>query len=427
MKACWLRKSVHVWIILGLAACMGRSLLGPGPALWAAEASEKPAIPPVRISLAVEDAEIVDVLRLLAKQNDLNLHINQDIHGKVTVRFKDVLLQEALDTILHGNGLDYVLYRDIILVKPVAQSVEGELETKVYSLRYLDAYAMATSLQPVLSPKGKTTVVPFSGEQEARGGSADQRASDLLVVTDTPAAIRGIDALVEQLDVPMAQIMIEVELIETTLTDQEKLGIDWSLNASVSDPDAVYPLPITGGFRFGKLSLTELRVAFDALRTRGNAKLISNPKITTLENQTAKITVGTSVPIPVREIDERGRERITVEEREVSVRLSVTPRLNELGVITMTVEPQVEEITGWTQIESFRHPITSKRTVKTQVMVRDGESIAIGGLVKEKAIQTKNKVRILGDIPLLGYLFQHAETEKEKTDLLIFITPHVVK
>jgi type II secretory pathway component GspD/PulD (secretin) len=375
----------------------------------------------------VEDADIVDVLRLLAKQNDLNLHIHQDVKGKVTVRFNDVLLQEVLDSILRANGLDYVAYRDVILVKPASQSVAGELQTKVYALKYLDAHAMSQSLTSVLTPKGKATVVPVSMEKEAT--KDEQAASGLLVVTDTPAALGEVDALVEKLDAPMAQIMIEVQLIETTLSDEEKLGINWSISASISDETAVYDLHHLNaeGFRFGKLSLTELGVAMDALRTRGNTKLISNPKITTIENQTAEISVGTTVPIPQREIDERGRERITIEERDVSVRLSVTPRLNESDVITMTVRPQVEEITRWTEIESFPYPITSKRSVTTHVRVKDGEGIAIGGLVKENTIKTKNKLRILGDIPLLGYLFQHGETTKEKTDLLIFITPHVVK
>lgn len=388
---------------------------------WAGDSGNHPAIPSARISLSTEDANIVDVLRLLAEQNNLNLIAHQDIRGTITVRFNNVSLKEALDTILRANGFDYVVQRNIILAKPAEQSVEGELHTKVYALKYMDAYALSQSLAPILSSKGTMTVVPRGMEREAKG------PSDLLIVTDMPSSLEVMDALVQQLDVPMAQIMIEVQLIETVLSDEEKLGIDWSLSASLSDPTAEYRLPLHRGFRFGKLSLTDVQAVLNALRTRGNSKLISNPKITTIENQTAEISVGTTVPIPQREIDERGRERITIEERDVSIRLSVTPRLNEGGVITMTVRPEVEEITGWTEVETFRHPITSKRTVHTQVRVKDGETIAIGGLVKENTIETKNKVRILGQVPVLGVLFQHRQTEQRKTDLLIFITPHVVQ
>ena len=226
-------------------------------------------------------------------------------------------------------------------------------------------------------------------------------------------------------------MFVEVRLVETVVTDDLNLGFDWNPEATVNGMPDPYDLPLDRkSFQLGTLSLDQFQVVLRALEEDGNSKLISNPRITTQENLEATIRVGTIYPIrTVSRFSEAGvtQDLLTYEDKEINIALSVIPRVVEEGLISLEVNPVVEDIIGWTG-EFGDQPITSKRDLKTRVTVRDGETVAMGGLIKESDIETVRRVWFLGRIPILGRLFfTHTDSRKETTDMLIFITPRILE
>ncbi len=396
-----------------------------------------------RISLDVKAAEIANVLRLLSKQTNLNIVASRDVTGPVTVSLSNVTIKEALDMIVKANGFDYSVQGEVIVVKPREKFELLELETKVFRLKYVDASNLQTTLSQMLSEKAKLQVFnqDFHPPQGLEPGqtAAKKNRSSILVVTDMPANLRQIEAMVAALDVPTPQIMIEAKLIEIAPQDEQKLGIDWSktINASIFK-EVLLPsgkpfqytaeVPLTGGaVNFGTLNFGEYNAVLDFLQSHTNSKLVSNPRILAMDNQEAIISVGTNVPIPQinRGVGGQG-DVVTFEYRDVNISLRVTPHVAEDQTITLFVNPVIEEITGQVVAGENSAPITSKREVETVVNLKSNDTMVIGGLIKEGVTDKTNKVWLLGDVPLIGNLFRHKTKTVRQTDLLIFITPRLM-
>ncbi|OPX35110.1 hypothetical protein B1H10_02020 [candidate division KSB1 bacterium 4484_188] len=397
-----------------------------------------------RISTNFQNTSIANVLRILASQNKLNLVVGDGVKGKVTVQLSDVSLRDALNMILKSHGFHYLVQNDIVLVKPFGETVNGEQVTKIIKLKYLDGMDLKSTLQPLLSTKGKIEALLSQKEQDEF-----KRRSDILVVTDVWENVQTIEQSVAEMDIEPKQLQIEVKLVETLLGSNRRVGFNWPKKIGTSVMGGEVTAPITksqGGqqqqqkilaawYQFpeisdqltlGVLTIDELKASLELLAQDNNSRLISNPKILTLNNKKAIIDVGTSIPVPEVSRGISG-DLISYKEKQVSMYLEVIPRVNENNIITLIVHPRLEEIIGYTGSSDFPQPITSKREITTQVSVREGESIAIGGLLKETENKVVEKLWLLGDIPLLGYLFRHSTKKKEKTDLLIFITPKIVK
>ncbi|MFQ6116383.1 MAG: secretin and TonB N-terminal domain-containing protein, partial [bacterium] len=384
-------------------------------------------------------------LRLLAKQSNLNIITSQDVTGKVTVSLSNVTVKDALDNIVRANGYDYIVAGEVIVVKPMEKFQVRDLQTKIYRLKYVDATNLKSALSQILSKRAKIQVFyqdfHLAEGEKAVGQTKDKKKrSSMLIVTDTPNNIQQVDALVAELDVPTAQIMIEVKLIEIAPRHEDKLGIDWSktINAQIFQ-EVLLPsgktnrfsaeVPINGGsINYGTLSFSQYNAVIDFLNSYTKSKLISNPRILAMDNQEAVISVGTTVPIPQinRGVGGQG-DVVTFDYREVNISLRVTPHVGDDSTITLFVNPVIEEITGEVVAGENRAPITSKREVETVVKVKSNETIVIGGLIKENTIETLDKVWLLGDVPLIGNLFRHKERSKQQTDLLIFITPRLLE
>ncbi len=396
------------------------------------------------ISANFQRTAITDVLRILASQNNLNMIVSDDVKGTVTVQLTNVTLADALNTILKSLGYHYIVQNDILLVVPFASEVNGELISRVYKLKYLDGFQLQPVLQPLLSPKGKVEALVSQIVKETE----DQR-SDLIVVTDVWENQQTIEKVIEEMDVQPVQLQIEVKLVETVIGANKQVGINWpkkvnvgitggeltapitqASNSSQQQPrylSAWYELPqINDKLTMGVLTVDEFNAYLELLARDDRTHLVSNPKILALNNKKAVINVGTLQPVP--EVSRGvGGDLVTYKDKEVSMLVEVTPRVNKDGVILMSVHPKMEEITGYVGTTDFPQPVISRREVNTDVTVREGETVAIGGLIKD--IQTKNveKLWLLGDIPVLGYLFRHTTIRKEKSDLLIFITPKIQK
>jgi type IV pilus assembly protein PilQ len=396
-----------------------------------------------KLTLSLEDVPIVAALNMIAKQNDLNLVIAGEVSGSVTVRLQDVDVATALDAVLTANGYNYFLKDNVVIVKPVTADAAGELEARVVTLKYVSPVTVEKALSGMLSAKGKVTVLDRATPNES-GQNTYQ--ANRIVVTDYPGLMGRLVSVVEQIDIPERSIMIEARIIETTIDAKSNLGLSWptALSARLSDDDnsvttgtteqrhsaGVYE-PQNGNWTWGKLSVGEVSLILNALEQNGNSRLVSDPRITTLENHEAVFKFETVIPIQTINRFTEGAatsDIVTYEDEEVGISLRVVPRINEGGTITMEVEPRVEDILRMVGPADNQKPVTASRTIQTRVTVNDGETVALGGLLKENETENIQRVPLLGHIPLLGrWLFSSKTTEKSSTDLLILITPHLLK
>lgn len=423
-----------------------------------------PAEPQGRATFSFKGARAQDALRLIAAQFGVNIVIGKDVPGTLTASLSNVTFAEAVSYVAEATGADYRLEGNVLLVNPAGSS------SRLFRLRYLDPSAAADVVRKMLSEKG--TVEPFSGRASTVPGASGEgllpettngSRENALIATDTPARLERIAAVLDEMDARPRQVAITAKLVETTLGKDEKLGVDWQLRASAAGatlpttfpfpktagsgdftptpnpnnqvggggpafpPGQTFPYPTPADYVFGKLSFQEFSVAMDILRQTANTNLVSAPTITTLDNNEAEIVVGTVVPVARYErLKETGTMEISgYDEKKIGVRLLVTPHVADDSTMVLSVSPEISEIVEY-RGQFNERPVTSTRSATTQVVVKNGETLAIGGLIKTVDLQIVRKVPILGDVPLLGALFTHKTIQKQKVDLMIFVTPHLL-
>jgi type IV pilus assembly protein PilQ len=396
------------------------------------------------VSLRFSATPIPIVLRTLAEQVGFDLVVGPGIEATVDVNLNNVPWETALDAVLSSNGLTYHWRDNVLVVLATTAEGGGYLEHQVVTLKYANPTAVKTILTGLLKPPAKAELLqPVAS---AAPGAPVAGIPPVLVVSETPQAMSGILALIDSLDVARPQFEIEVKFVETTLDDKMGVGFSWptrvSATMSLGDestdgtsteatgPAAEYNVPDGKIWKFGTLNVAQLSGFMEMLNQKGKSKLLSDPRVTVVESERAVMRVATTIPVQtLNRFSEGGtiQDIVSFQDLDVGITLAVTPRMNENGFVTLDVEPVVEEITGFTGPAENQRPITSKRTVRTMVRVQNNETVVIGGLVRETDISTKSKVFLLGDIPLLGALFTHHKIEKQKTDLLIFITPRLIE
>ncbi|MFA6384545.1 MAG: secretin N-terminal domain-containing protein [Candidatus Omnitrophota bacterium] len=430
--------------LAGLVLCAGILIASPGG--YCQTETAKNLIE----YLEFREVDIKDILRQLSKQYDLNIVFSESVKGLVTVQLANVTIEQALDSVVTINGFAYTKKGNVYKVTSQDEASREGKQTKLFRLNNADAVKLKETLTKMLSPEGVI--------------EADVR-SNAIMVTDTISAINRIEAMIPSLDELTAQVLIEAKLIETSLTDTEKLGIDWTTTITASgaarpitfpfdagqktgstffqskNPTATdlasnygFPYASASNFTLGTLDFTSFQAVLNFLRTRTKTKLVASPRIVTVNNQKAKINVGQVIPIATYERnDSTGSWEITGwEQQNVGVNLEVVPQISPDGHIKLQLKPEVSNIIDYIGEGQNQRPITSSRTAETEVIVKDGETVVIGGLVKEKESSTVKKIPFLGDLPFIGKLFSNkdigSETEpKEKTDLLIFVTATILK
>ncbi len=381
------------------------------------------------ITLHATGTPLMDILSVLAEKSGLNIVASTDVETReISIHLTNTPVEEALNLIVRAAGLGYERIGDSVLVAPQAQLTQDTgFSSYVIEIQYADAFELVPLVEKV----------------------ADRVAADpggnRLVVVATPGMIDQIREIVEDLDVPPVQIMLETEVIEIATDRMLELGIDWNkiMHQTVifaepglgggPPPDAGYDelpeeMPFNGrGFDVSSVyrQAKALEVALDLLEQEGGAKVLSNSKLATLNNRTAEIHIGDVIPYTVSNVTTGGVVEVQVEKERVGVSVIVTPRAAGDGHITVTVEPSVSTIVGFRGPHD-EIPWTKERTVKTQVRVKDGQTFVIAGLLSEDETETITKVPLLGDIPILGYLFRHTATQVKRSDLLIKITPRII-
>ncbi|MFH0754407.1 MAG: secretin N-terminal domain-containing protein, partial [Candidatus Omnitrophota bacterium] len=314
------------------------------------------------------------------------------------------------------------------------------LTTESFVLNYSKASDVKDSIDKMKSPRGSVNF--------------DKR-TNTLIVSDVETNLQMIRDVIKGLDAVTPQVLIEAKIIETTLNKGENMGIDWNILASASGSsrpttfpfsthsDSQYlsgtdfqvtgvkydnPFDSQGIFTYGTLNLSQFSVALQMLKTRSDVNTISNPRIVTLDNQPAKITAGSQYPLPKYIYNEQSASLQVSgwEYIDIGVTFLVTPHVNGANVVTLDIEPTVTDIMGYVTLENTSVPQLSSETAKTTVMIRDGNTLMIAGLIKDRKTDTRKKVPFLGDIPILGLPFQKKDASVVKTELVIFLTPHII-
>ena len=408
------------------------------------------------VSVDFKDADVRQVLRVIALKSGVDIVAGNDVEGLVTIKLTDVPWQQALDIILRTYGFTYEQKGRIVRVMTIEALEKEALATEVFPLDYATAKEVPGVIQEMLSDRGR---VKF-----------DER-TNTVIVTDVPSSLFQIKEVIERLDQRTPQVLIEARIIETRLEKEENLGIAWTDELSLTQTANAYPStfpfkaqttfgalgesfisPITnrvpgptglrtvatstaGTIGIGTLSNSDLKATLNILKERTETKVVSNPTLAVLNNQQAKIHIGEEYPVPTFSVDpSTGKTTVSgFQTKTTGTVLTVTPHVNPSNEIVVDLKPEITTVGtpvtfSVSGTESVSLPRFGTQTVQTQVRIQDGQTIAIGGLIKDSKVVLDKKVPILGDIPILGLLFRnHSENDGGsgptlQQDLLIFLT-----
>ena len=403
-----------------------------------------------KMSINMKNSDIKNVLMLIGELTGLNIVISPAVKDTVTANLEGVTVRTALDAILQPNGYSYFVRENIIIVNTTKTEMVGELETVIIKLKYISSNGLEAPLTAVMSKRGKMqSFMPLIAGAGSGAGNSD---ANIIVISDMQDNIPPIMKMISELDKPIPNINIAIRFIETQLDTSRGIGLDWSrrplqLGGTTDSLSANWPISMNN-MTIATLSPTQFMSAMDIMEAEGKSKLLSSPQVTTLDNHEASTDVVTTVYIEGNiqkntqnnnmsqyRTDNQGNlvsnqfgsmnflNQIT--EKDIGIKLTVTPRINHVSKITLVVNASVEALLGAAEVTTDKHRST-KRTVKPQVTVSDGDTVILGGLITENTIENKKYIPVLSSLPLLGRFFQSTAIEKEQRELLIFITPSII-
>jgi len=426
-----------------------------------------------RFSFALKEADVKDVLRGLSKQTNYNVVVEPDVKGMCTVDLKDVTLVKALDYIL--EPLDYTFKieeKTIYVSKP-------KLETKIFSLNYVTLKKIGTSsvvgsVGGAASSSGtggggsEYRSVEIKTETEADiwksiednlkimlskdGKVVVNRQAPMVLITDYPKNLKHIDAFLEAVEGSLhKQVMIEAKIVEVQLNDASREGVNWQfiegrigefiinakqvyLNPAILAAPSTKAVATTPYFRLfvGNKHLNIENTFIDLLKTQGNINVVSSPRIATLNNQRAVIKVARQdVYFDEQQSNSGGiggtLATYTPKFITVGLILDVTPQIDNNGNIVLNIHPMLTEKVDVARSPSGSEvPILDVREADTLVRVREGETVIIGGLIKDRKRVYDTGTKGLMDLPLIGWLFRLKEAESQKNELVVFLTPRII-
>jgi len=382
------------------------------------------------ISLDVQDAEIGTVLRSLASFSGVNIVASPRVVGKVTVKLEDVPWQEALAVILRAHSFGFVEEQGIYRIDTAAELREEELSMKrarkqvedlevlelgMATLSYANAEEVKDALEKMLTDRGSIDV--------------DVRTNSILV-NDVSARVALITDMANQLDTQTPQVEINARLVDIDTRATRELGINWGLsNISIPGSNINGSLDISnpiqspaGDLRVGTVQdWGQLMMKVEALENNQQAHLISNPVITTTDNREASILVGQKIPLIVADEAGNAITQLTT----IGILLKVTPHINEGDRITLDLHNEVSDLSSQATVQGGVIINTSESD--TRVLVNSGETAIIAGLIRKIDSKLDSGIPILMDIPLIGSLFKHSSDTVVSRELVIFVTPTIVR
>jgi type IV pilus assembly protein PilQ len=402
-----------------------------------------------RVFVDHNDAPIDAVIRQLAEQADLDFIKSPNVIGNVTVTLTDVPLEEALNNILAVHDCTYVLTENVIRIITTAEMVAKAepILTKTYEIVYVDATEVVIALDKFKSPQGSVSSI---------------KGTSHIIVTDTESKIREITALLDKIDRITPQILVETRIYDITSRDKLDLGVQWyagrrtnvdvdgnpindDITVSKSDTDTFLGSrtnPYIGSRFFAPTSKTaaatsaflrfgwltphvDIDATLRAEQEITQAKLLANPRILVLDNETALFDIVTEEPYVERTIS-GGTVTETVKFKPVGVKLQVTPHVTREGMLRLHILPEFGVLVERVTISASDVPVVDTRKVDTIALVQDGQTVVLGGMRKKGVSKEKNKIPLLGDLPLLGALFRFEGEDTAVTELVVFITPRII-
>ena len=417
------------------------------------------------VTMSVVDADVRDVLTGLATIGKVNVVIDDSVTGKISVNFMNIPFESALDTIIRSKGLSMHRTGNVIVFASMEKMEKGFGVVRVFPLKYARADHIknvivgggksdseflvenpgATSGTDAGSLKGAagTATVSSANKEGIKGLVLNTDAStNSLIAFGAPDQIEKVQQLLKELDVPYQQILLEAQVMALSKNASRQLGIDWtwsqfpvpnqsSSGSSSSSTSTVNPFPIgivTGGdgqiYKFG------VNATLNALITSGDGKILARPNVTTFNGNRATIFVGDQLPIVTPNASTTGGPvTYTTSYKNAGITLSYIPRINEEAKISASVFVEVStpvavvlDVGGQ---KTTAYQITT-RSAQTNVRMKDGDTMVIGGLISSQEIKNLNKVPILGDLPFLGKLFQSVSKSKNETEVVIFLKAKIL-
>ena len=330
----------------------------------------------------------------------------------------------------------------------------GRYEINVIYLNNASAEDMAKVVNQILQAEKKNAPTPPGQQpgQETSFVTAD-KATNSLIVTGSPEQFVTVKRVISKLDIPRKQVFVEALIFEVQADKSSKFGIEWRTTANFNNPGAqaiggtnfgninnVAQNPITGmagqglvvgvvdgTINFGGQTYANVGALMQALRTDTDVNILSTPNILTTDNEEAEIFVGSNVPFVQSVAQTTGATPIeNIQRQDIGITLKVKPQISESDFVKLNIFQEISSIAP-TQLDKAKDIITNKRNAKTVVVVKDTQNVVIGGLMQENIQEIENKVPLLGDIPLIGWLFKNKSKQHVKTNLMIFLTPHIIK
>jgi type IV pilus assembly protein PilQ len=392
-----------------------------------------------RVTLEFSDADVRKIFQLIAEVSNLNFLIADDVTGTISIKLVNVPWDQALDVILDAKGLGMQREGNIVQIKPKAKilsQADEDLAAKKAAERGMDLRTAVFEVNYAAVSDIAAQFALLKSSKEGAGIIKDERTARV-IVTDIQPALDNMRALLKNLDSPEKQVMIEARIVEATSTFTRDLGVQWGLHyqdgaasvlginsvdstfggvVSPAGPGSSGSGGIGMGMSFGKLtSNIQLDMRLAAAATIGQVKIISTPKVVTLNNKAAKISQGQSIPYQTTSAEGTKTEFV-----EAALTLEVTPHITADGSVNMKIKAS-NNAPG---IGS--PPPINKKEATTELNVANGETTVIGGIYVDSDTDSDTGIPFLADIPLLGWMFKSNSKVKTKTELLIFITPKLV-
>jgi type IV pilus secretin PilQ/predicted competence protein len=395
--------------------------------------------------------DVGQVLRLLARQAKVNMVVSDAVTGTVTMRLEDVTALQAISIIVKAKGLFMDRIDNVYYIKTATERTAEPTESDSYQF----SYARAKDISPLIASQLASKDPP----------QIDERTNTIFF-RETRSNIDNIRKMLVQIDKPTKQVMIEARLVEVSADPVQAYGINWAGTfGSATQPKTVtYGNPIaagspvpganppTSGFALGNpnnhnligdfshlipgqfaiLSIPQFSATLTALNEDADAEFLANPRVVTADNQQAKIEVTRNQPVPQLNFNEQTATAVFggFQDKVFGNKLIVRPSINKDDFITLSVKPEISNKVSDFQFNFsgavVTSPIIDTRTLDSNVLIKSGDTLAIGGLLSDQVSKARTKVPLLGDIPFLGYAFQSHDNERHKRNLLIFVTPTIL-
>jgi type IV pilus assembly protein PilQ len=380
------------------------------------------------VTIVVRDTPLGDILSTLAVQHGLNLICSEDIASRVSVTLHQVPFDEALTQVLAVAGYTWVRQGNILIVTSTAANtnVSPQLQgrhVRVFQLDYVAAVDVDLVIQGLLSPVGQSFV------SEAMD-TDNRRTQELVTVEDLPPYLCRIEDYIRQVDLPPRQVLIEAHVLSIDLDDDLKLGLNLEYLDSITPSVTLRTQGLADIDTFTKakdpafffnLAAGDLKMLLEALETTTDAKTLATPKVLALNGQQARVQVGKRLGYRITTTTQTSSLE-SVEFLDVGVVLTVTPRITAEGAVMMQVKPQVSK----GDITLLGLPEEETTEVETALLLPDGHGMLIGGLIQEFDTEKQSKVPWLGDLWMVGKLFQLNTKKRKRTEIVIALVPHIV-